>query len=71
AMNRIFIVLLLFNIVAGLYNFSMGAWGPSVTIVNTSVGCLNFIVSIMLCISILKNENRKKRLKENLHIFEG
>lgn len=71
SMNRIFIVLLLFNIVAGLYNFSIGAWGPSVTIVNTSVGCLNFIVSILVCISIFKNENRKKRLKENLHIFEG
>lgn len=71
SMNRIFIVLLLVNIVAGLYNLSLGTWGPSLKVVNTSVGCLNFIVSIMVCISILKNANRKKRLKENLHIFEG
>ncbi len=53
-MNRIFIVLLLVNIVAGLYNLSLGTWGPSLKVVNTSVGCLNFIVSIMVCISILK-----------------
>lgn len=71
SMNRIFIVLLLVNIVAGLYNLSLGTWGPSLKVVSTSVGCLNFIVSIMACISILKNANRKKRLKENLHIFEG
>lgn len=71
SMNRIFILLLLLNIMAGLYNLSIGTWGPSVRLFNASVGCMNFIVSIMACISIIKNENRKKRLKENLHIFEG
>jgi hypothetical protein len=69
SMNRIFILLLLFNVLAGLYNLSIGTWGQSA--INASVGCLNFIVSSMVIISILKNEKRKKGLKQDLHIFEG
>ncbi|MEA0552394.1 DUF2812 domain-containing protein [Lysinibacillus irui] len=65
SMNRIFILLLLFNVLAGMYNLSIGS------VINSSVGCLNVIVSIMVLISVSKNEKRKKGLKQDLHIFEG
>lgn len=65
SMNRIFILLLLFNVLAGIYNLSIGS------VINSSVGCLNVIVSIMVLISVSKNEKRKKGLKQDLHIFEG
>lgn len=65
SMNRIFILLLLFNVLAGIYNLSIGS------VINSSVGCLNVIVSVMVIISVSKNEKRKKGLKQDLHIFEG
>ncbi|WP_155593775.1 DUF2812 domain-containing protein [Lysinibacillus cavernae] len=71
SMNRMFILLFLLNILAGIYNFSIGSSGPSVGLLNASVGCFNFLVAVMVSISIAKNQSRKNGLKQDLHIFEG
>jgi len=70
-MNRIFIFVLLLNLIIGIYNLSLGLREFVVGSMNTSVGCMNLIVALLLFIPIVKNENRKKGLKQDLHIFEG
>jgi len=71
SMNRIFIFVLLLNLIIGIYNLSLGLREFVVGPMNTSVGCMNLIVALLLFIPIVKNENRKKGLKQDLHIFEG
>ncbi len=71
SMNRFFILVLLLNLMTGIYNIALGLWGSAAGLVNTSVGCMSLIVALLLVIPIVKNENRKKGLKQDLHIFEG
>jgi len=62
---------LLLNLIIGIYNLSLGLQEFAAGPMNTSVGCINLIVALLLFIPIVKNGNRKKGLKQDLHIFEG
>jgi len=71
SMNRFFILVLLFNVMIGIYNVVLGLLEPAAGLLSIRTGCISFLVALLMVVPIVKIGNRKKGLKQDLHIFEG
>lgn len=71
SISYLFIAVTLLNLLFGVFNLYIGLGESTERFLNIGVSFLNFVVVMIMCIQIFKNERRKKGLQGELHIFEG
>ncbi|MFB7156367.1 DUF2812 domain-containing protein [Lysinibacillus sp. NPDC056232] len=71
SISRLFIAATLLNLFFGFINLYIGLGESTERFLNMGVSFLNFVVVMIMCIQIIKNERRKKGLQRELHIFEA